>query len=80
MNLGGFHKKVEEAIAELNRENDDTGSLICTGYIVVSEWVDFTGAKYIQTNMSEEIAPWTAVGMLSYAIENDIYDVEEADD
>jgi len=80
MSGDALSKKIEQAIDIIAKQDPDAKHQVCTGWILVTEWSDFSGEKFIATHTSDGLAPWTAIGMMYYSIENDIYENEEDDD
>jgi hypothetical protein len=64
-----FNEAVDKAMRVLAEELDDSDSQICTGWVLVSEWSDFEGTRYLMTDVSENMNPWLAKGMLACAEE-----------
>jgi len=64
-----FSEAVDKAMRVLAEELDDSDSQICTGWVLVSEWSDFEGTRYLMTDVSENMNPWLAKGMLACAEE-----------
>lgn len=67
--MSGFSEAVEEALRILAEELEDPDNQICTGWVLVSEWSDFEGTRYLMTDVSENMNPWLAKGMLISAEE-----------
>jgi hypothetical protein len=73
-----FTEAIEKALRILAKELKDSDSQICTGWVLVSEWSDFEGTRYLMTDVSENMNPWLAKGMLlsaeeySYSPEEDV--------
>jgi hypothetical protein len=64
-----FTDAINEAMRILAEELEDSDSQICTGWVLVSEWSDFEGTRYLMTDVSENMNPWLAQGMLACAEE-----------
>lgn len=81
MSGDALSNKIDEVIKVIAKEDAESKNQICTGWILVTEWADFAGERYVATHISDSISPWAATGMLYYSIENDIYesDLEEDD-
>lgn len=73
-----------EAITDLLQQqgppkNDDVdidapnpeGSAICTGWVLVAEWMDETGERWISKGHAPSKAKWEADGMLHEALYGD---------
>ena len=76
--MSRFTDAINEAMRILAEELEDSESQICTGWVLVSEWSDFEGTRYLMTDVSENMNPWLAKGMLlsaeeySYTPEEDV--------
>jgi len=75
-----FQKKMEDVLSIVASEDFKKESAVCTGWMLVSEWADFKGEKFVISEMSENLSPWAATGILYYVIENQIYDTEQEDE
>ena len=64
-----FNTAIDNAMRILAEELEDSDSQICTGWVLVSEWSDFEGTRYLMTDVSENMNPWLAKGMLQSAEE-----------
>ena len=67
--MSDFGEAVEGALRILAESLEDSKNQICTGWVIVSEWSDFEGTRYLMTNVSENMNPWLAKGMLVSAEE-----------
>ena len=67
--MSKFNEAISKALRILASELDDSDSQICTGWVLVSEWSDFEGTRYLMTSVSENMNPWLAKGMLVSAEE-----------
>jgi hypothetical protein len=67
--MSKFTKKIEEAIATLVAEEGETSDYICANWVLVTEWADYSGNRYLHTEVSEEMTPWNAYGMMKMAEE-----------
>lgn len=67
--MSRFTEAVEKALRILAEELEDPDNQICTGWVLVSEWSDFEGTRYLMTDVSENMNPWLAKGMLTSAEE-----------
>ena len=67
--MSKFSEAVEKAMRILAEELEDSDSQICTGWVLVSEWSDYEGTRYLMTDVSENMNPWLAKGMLACAEE-----------
>lgn len=76
--MSKFNDAINKAMRILAEELEDSDSQICTGWVLVSEWSDFEGTRYLMTDVSENMNPWLAKGMLlsaeeySYIPEEDV--------
>ncbi len=76
--MSEFTDAINNAMRILAEELEDSESQICTGWVLVSEWSDFEGTRYLMTDVSENMNPWLAKGMLlsaeeySYTPEEDV--------
>ena len=59
-----FNTAIDNAMRLLAEELEDSDSQICTGWVLVSEWSDFEGTRYLMTDVSDNMNPWLAKGML----------------
>jgi hypothetical protein len=64
-----FTKKMDEVIASLISEDGDTTDYICANWVLITEWADYSGNRYLHTEVSEEMTPWNAYGMMKMAEE-----------
>jgi len=64
-----FKQKMEEAISTLTELDDDGDNFICVNWLLISEWADYEGNRYLHTEVSEAMTPWNAVGMMRLAEE-----------
>ena len=67
--MSNFGEAVEGALRILAESLEDSKNQICTGWVIVSEWSDFEGTRYLMTDVSENMNPWLAKGMLISAEE-----------
>jgi hypothetical protein len=64
-----FTDAINNAMRILAEEIEDSDNQICTGWVLVSEWSDFEGTRYLMTDVSDNMNPWLAKGMLLSAEE-----------
>lgn len=64
-----FRTKVEEALRMLVDNDADGTNYLCSNWVLISEWADFEGSRYLHTEVSEAMTPWNAVGMMRLAEE-----------
>jgi hypothetical protein len=79
-----FHSKVDEALRVLVDTDSNGKNFIAANWILISEWADYNGTRYLHTEVSESMTPWNAAGMMELAGEYnnelfDAYDDEEND-
>jgi hypothetical protein len=74
-----FTDAIDKAMRILAEELDDSESQICTGWVLVSEWSDYEGTRYLMTDVSENMNPWLAKGMLLSAEEYSYSPEEDTD-
>lgn len=67
--MSKFTEAIDKAMRILAEELEDSDNQICTGWVLVSEWSDYKGTRYLMTDVSENMNPWLATGMLSCAQE-----------
>ncbi len=67
--MSKFTEAMNKALQVLAEELEDSENQICTGWVLVSEWSDFEGTRYLMTDVSENMNPWLAKGMLISAEE-----------
>jgi hypothetical protein len=64
-----FTKKMDEVISSLISEDKDGTDYICANWVLITEWADYSGNRYLHTEVSEEMTPWNAYGMMKMAEE-----------
>lgn len=62
-----FTEQINKAMRVKAQELKDPENQICTGWVLISEWSDFEGTRYLMTDVSENMNPWLAKGMLTSA-------------
>lgn len=67
--MSKFTDAVNHALRLAAEELEDSENQICTGWVLVSEWSDFNGTRYLMTDVSENMNPWLAKGMMLSAEE-----------
>ena len=67
--MSKFTEAINNAMRILAEELEESESQICTGWVIVSEWSDYEGTRYLMTDVSENMNPWLAKGMLISAEE-----------
>ena len=56
---------MHDLLTQLQAEMDGQ---ICTGWVLLSEWVSSDGSKILEAHKSPELTPWSAGGMLHHAL------------
>jgi hypothetical protein len=80
-----FREMVGDAL-RLLVDNDDNGkNYIAANWILISEWADYEGNRFLHTEVSESMTPWNAAGMMKLAEEYnseliDVLPMEEEDE
>jgi hypothetical protein len=64
-----FRNKVEEALRILVDTDSVGKNYIATNWILISEWADYEGERFLHTQVSEAMTPWNAAGMMQLAEE-----------
>lgn len=64
-----FRNKVEEALRILVDTNSVGKNYIATNWILISEWADYEGERFLHTQVSDAMTPWNAAGMMQLAEE-----------
>jgi hypothetical protein len=64
-----FRDKIEEALKILLEEDTKGTEFICTNWLMITEWADYEGTRYLHTEVSEAMTPWNAYGMMKMAQE-----------
>lgn len=64
-----FKNKIEEALKILIDEDKEGTNYICTNWLMITEWADYEGSRYLHTEVSEAMTPWNAYGMMKMAQE-----------
>lgn len=77
--MSKFTDAINKAMRVLAEELDEPESNICTGWVLVSEWSDYEGTRFLMTDVSENMNPWLAKGMLIAAEEYSYSPKEDAD-
>ena len=74
-----FREQLDKAVELLAKEDPDGGNQICTNWILITEWADFEGRRYLQTKVSDSMTPWLAYGMIN-SVEEYNYDLDNQED
>lgn len=76
-----FRNKVEAALRLLVDADEEGKDFICSGWVLISEWADYNGTRYLHTEVSSEMTPWNAAGMMKLAEEynSELKDMEDDD-
>lgn len=64
-----FKDKIEEALKILVDEDVKGANYICANWLLITEWADYEGSRYLHTEVSEAMTPWNAYGMMKMAQE-----------
>jgi hypothetical protein len=64
-----FRDKIEEALRVLVDEDEKGTDYICSNWLIITEWADYEGSRYLHTEVSEAMTPWNAYGMMKMAQE-----------
>lgn len=57
--------RLHDAIAEYTPDiTEATGGAVLTGWVVIAEWMDADGKRYLSNCIAENTTPWTARGMM----------------
>ncbi len=64
-----FRLKVEEALRILVDTDSVGKNYIATNWILISEWADYEGERFLHTQVSDAMTPWNAAGMMRLAEE-----------
>lgn len=64
-----FRDKVEEALRILVDTDSVGKNYIATNWILISEWSDYEGERFLHTQVSDAMTPWNAAGMMQLAEE-----------
>jgi len=64
-----FRDKVEEALRILVDTDSVGKNYIATNWILISEWADYEGERFLHTQVSDAMTPWNAAGMMRLAEE-----------
>lgn len=78
-----FREKIEQALRVLIDEDPEGSNYICANWLIITEWADYNGTRYLHTEVSEEMTPWNAHGMMRMASEynkDSFSPIEEEDD
>lgn len=62
-----FREKIEEALRILVDEDPEGHNFICANWLIITEWADYEGTRYLHTEVSEAMTPWNAHGMMRMA-------------
>ena len=59
-----FRDKIEETLRTLIDQDE---FYFPYGWVLISEWADYEGNRYLHTEVSETMTPWNAAGMMQLA-------------
>lgn len=86
-----FREKIEQALRVLVDEDPEGQNFICSNWVLITEWADYEGTRYLHTEVSEAMTPWNAHGMMRMAeqynketlvpeVEEDLEEEDEGDE
>lgn len=80
-----FREMVGDALRLLVDNDNEGKNYIAANWILISEWADFEGNRFLHTEVSESMTPWNAAGMMRLAEEynselEDAFPMEEEDE
>jgi hypothetical protein len=80
-----FREMVGDALRLLVDDDDNGKNYIAANWILISEWADYEGNRFLHTEVSESMTPWNAAGMMKLAEEYnseliDVLPMEEEDE
>lgn len=80
-----FREMVGDALRLLVDNDDEGKNYIAANWILISEWADYEGNRFLHTEVSESMTPWNAAGMMRLAEEYnselvDTFPMEEEDE
>jgi hypothetical protein len=80
-----FREMVGDALRLLVDDDDNGKNYIAANWILISEWADYEGNRFLHTEVSESMTPWNAAGMMRLAEEYnseliDVLPMEEEDE
>ena len=64
-----FREMVGDALRLLVDNDKDGKNYIAANWILISEWADYEGNRFLHTEVSESMTPWNAAGMMRLAEE-----------
>jgi len=70
---------IEHVLAEI-RKNAFKGGALCTGWIVISEWLDADGDYWTHVERDDRNPPWRHQGLLQHALDEEELDDDEWED
>jgi hypothetical protein len=62
-----FKQIMEDAMKALQEIDEDGENFICVNWVLITEWADYEGTRYLHTEVSDEMTPWNAYGMIRMA-------------
>lgn len=72
-----FRTTVEGALRLLVDNDPEGKDYIASGWVLISEWADYNGNRFLHTEVSEAMTPWNAAGMMQLAEEYNSELIEE---
>ena len=64
-----FREAVEDALRLLVDTDSNGKDYIASGWVLISEWADYNGNRFLHTEVSEAMTPWNEAGMMRLAEE-----------
>ena len=74
-------QKIHDAVQESTRSDADLGEAVLIGWVVVAEWMDGDGARWLSrmgspADPSRSLPAWQSTGYLHYALTEDWDEVD----
>jgi len=69
---------MEDLLVAMSKDTFPEGAM-CTGWVIVSEWMDADGQFWTYVGADDRNPPWRHLGLLSYCVDTVGY-VQDADD
>ncbi len=70
---------IEHVLAEIQKGAFE-GEAICTGWVIVSEWMDADGEYWTHVSRDDRNPPWRHQGLLAYVLDEEITVDEDEDE
>ena len=71
-------KTIEDMLVGIGRNTFPEGAM-CTGWVIVSEWMDADGQYWTFCAVDDRNPPWRHKGLISYVLEREAYDYDSDD-